>query len=368
VVLGCLYNGENPPAFATPEDRTRSGFRTHSAPGGGGHNELSFEDAKGSEQVFLRAERDLDEVVRRDHTARVGRDERVVVERDQVTQVEGNRSERVSGSQTVVVAGESGLSVNHGHAETVGGSRTLAVGGDDSIAVAGRRRVTVGGDSSETVGGSLDLTVRGSLDVHVGAPAGAGDNAGDVGVAVAGTGALAFQEELVVEGRKGVVIRSGDTRMEVTPDGVRIAAKRIELSATEAVSVHTGDAGLELDDDLEVVAGNVCLYASGSRLELKGEAALKGAKVQLAQGTGKATRYRDDSSSDAVFHFVCGREQEPLAGLKVKVRHADGNVHEHVADGDGYVRITGAAREIYEVVEVVEGDRFIHRRTRSRRL
>ncbi|MFO0606710.1 MAG: type VI secretion system tip protein TssI/VgrG [Polyangiales bacterium] len=376
VVLGCLYNGENPPAFATPEDRTRSGFRTHSAPGGGGHNELSFEDAKGAEQVFLRAERDLDEVVRRDHTARVGRDERVVVDRDQDTRVEGNRAEHVAGARVVAVAGESSLSVRRSHTETVGGSRARSVGGDDSVAVAGCRRVTVAGDldrsvegdSSVAVGGSLAMTVRGSLNLNVGSPAGGGDVAGDVGVAVEGAGALAFQEELVVEGRRCVVIRSGDTRVEVTPDGVRIVAKRIELSATEAVSVHTGDAGLELDDDLEVVAGSVCLHASGSRLELKSEAALKGTKVHLAQGAGRSTRYRDDAPSEAVFHFARGRELEPLGGLKVRIRHPDGSVKEHVTDADGYVRIPGAAREIYEVAEVVDGDQFVQRHTRSRRL
>ncbi|MFT3769477.1 MAG: type VI secretion system tip protein TssI/VgrG [Minicystis sp.] len=49
-VLGALYNGTHPPPFLLPGDKTRSGFRTQSSPGGAGHNELSFEDSAGNEQ------------------------------------------------------------------------------------------------------------------------------------------------------------------------------------------------------------------------------------------------------------------------------------------------------------------------------
>ena len=51
LVLGCLYNGTHPPPFQLPGDRTRSGFRTQSSPGGNGYNELSFQDAAGQEQI-----------------------------------------------------------------------------------------------------------------------------------------------------------------------------------------------------------------------------------------------------------------------------------------------------------------------------
>ena len=42
MMLGSLYNGTHPPPFMMPGDKTRSGWRTQSSPGGAGFNELSF--------------------------------------------------------------------------------------------------------------------------------------------------------------------------------------------------------------------------------------------------------------------------------------------------------------------------------------
>ena len=87
MVLGSLYNGTHPPPFALPGDKTRSGIRTQSSPGGGGFNELCFEDAAGREQVYLHAQRDLDEVVEQNHT--------LLVRNDELLRVLGNRMDRI---------------------------------------------------------------------------------------------------------------------------------------------------------------------------------------------------------------------------------------------------------------------------------
>jgi type VI secretion system secreted protein VgrG len=75
MVLGCLYNGTHPPPFLLPGDKTRSGWRTQSTPGGGGSNELSFEDAASNEQIYVHAQRDLNEAVERNHTLLIRNDE-----------------------------------------------------------------------------------------------------------------------------------------------------------------------------------------------------------------------------------------------------------------------------------------------------
>src|SRR5262249_39025879 len=105
LVLGCVYNGTHPPPFALPADRTRSGIRTQSSPGGGGNNELSFEDRRGQEQVYLHAQRDLDEVVEHDHTLEVRADERIRVARNQTSYVDGDRIDVVSGNSDERVSG-----------------------------------------------------------------------------------------------------------------------------------------------------------------------------------------------------------------------------------------------------------------------
>ncbi|MEG3050325.1 MAG: type VI secretion system tip protein TssI/VgrG, partial [Thermomonas sp.] len=56
IAVGCVYNGINKPPYALPAEQTKSTIKTLSSKGGGGFNELRFEDKKGSEEVFLHAQ------------------------------------------------------------------------------------------------------------------------------------------------------------------------------------------------------------------------------------------------------------------------------------------------------------------------
>ena len=69
LVTGCVYNAISPPPL---ESHTKSGFRTNSSPGGGGANELSFEDEKGKEEVYLHAQRDYVQVIERNVVTIIG--------------------------------------------------------------------------------------------------------------------------------------------------------------------------------------------------------------------------------------------------------------------------------------------------------
>ena len=60
IVAGCLYNGDNTPPYRLPAESTKSTFKTQSSPGGDGFNELRFEDAHGSEQLYMQAQRRMD--------------------------------------------------------------------------------------------------------------------------------------------------------------------------------------------------------------------------------------------------------------------------------------------------------------------
>src|SRR5690606_33717122 len=74
VVTGCVYNGDNRPPYPLPDEKTKSTLKTDSSPGGGGFNELRFEDAKGNEEIFLHAQRDLNQTIRNCMSTSVGND------------------------------------------------------------------------------------------------------------------------------------------------------------------------------------------------------------------------------------------------------------------------------------------------------
>ncbi len=89
VVMGTVYNAANLPPDRLPEKKTQSGIRTHSTPGGGGYNEILFEDAKGGELLSIRAQRNLDESASNDVRSTAGRDHTIAAGRNAARDVGG---------------------------------------------------------------------------------------------------------------------------------------------------------------------------------------------------------------------------------------------------------------------------------------
>ncbi|MCA9698936.1 MAG: type VI secretion system tip protein VgrG, partial [Myxococcales bacterium] len=103
VVTGCLYNGANATPYPLPDDKTKSTIKSDSSPGGGGFNELRFEDAAGAEEIYIHAQKDFNEVVLNDHNTTVGNNQTNNVDVDQTQTVHGNQSETVDGNQDMTV-------------------------------------------------------------------------------------------------------------------------------------------------------------------------------------------------------------------------------------------------------------------------
>jgi type VI secretion system secreted protein VgrG len=110
LVTGCVYNGRNMPPYDLPANRTKSVFRTdsHLSPERYGFNELSFEDEKGREEVFLRASRDLTVKVDQHATTRIDDNEVRSVGGHLLSKVEKARNETVGGSYVISVGGGPG--------------------------------------------------------------------------------------------------------------------------------------------------------------------------------------------------------------------------------------------------------------------
>ncbi len=121
LVTGCVYNGENTPTYTLPDEKTKSWIRTNSSPTTGGYNELRFEDLAGSEEVYLQAEKDFNELVKNNHTT--------TVNANQTNTVHGAHSETVDQNKTI----------------TVHKSRTTTIDDNDFLHVKGQHNVVVDG-------------------------------------------------------------------------------------------------------------------------------------------------------------------------------------------------------------------------------
>ena len=89
LVVGCVYNGTNKPPVELPAKKTHTTIKTNSSKGGGGFNELRFEDLKGEEKIYVHAQKDLTEEVLNNRTRSVGGNESVVVNGNRFVTVKG---------------------------------------------------------------------------------------------------------------------------------------------------------------------------------------------------------------------------------------------------------------------------------------
>ncbi|HVY16443.1 MAG TPA: type VI secretion system tip protein TssI/VgrG [Rhodopila sp.] len=109
LVTGVVYNATNTVPYSLPDNQTRMTFKSNSSKGGGGFNELRFEDKKDSEEVFFQAQKDYNKVVLNNETVKITQDTTTTVEK-------GNRSVTVSqGNDTTTVSqGNHSLTVSAG--------------------------------------------------------------------------------------------------------------------------------------------------------------------------------------------------------------------------------------------------------------
>jgi type VI secretion system secreted protein VgrG len=146
IIIGRVYNAESMPPYTLPGEMTKSTIKTYSSKGGGGFNELRFEDKKGSEQIFIHAEKDTDfrvkndqrewigrdshEIVKRDRRKLIERDEMVVIKRDLVEEYGRDHHLKIKGKEAIEITSSQSLKINGNAAQEIGGNLTQSVSGN----------------------------------------------------------------------------------------------------------------------------------------------------------------------------------------------------------------------------------------------
>jgi type VI secretion system secreted protein VgrG len=112
IVTGVIYNGVAMPPYKLPDEKTKSTIKTNSSEGGGGFNELRFEDKKGKEQIFLHGQKQLDVRVLADRLSWIGEDTHLIVKRDRFEKIEKDHHLEVKGDLSEKVTGIASLKVD----------------------------------------------------------------------------------------------------------------------------------------------------------------------------------------------------------------------------------------------------------------
>lgn len=150
IITGRVYNAEQTVPYKLPDNGTRTTFKTRSTTGGGedNYNELRFEDKTGSEQIFVRGEKDYDTRIKNDSREWIGNNRSLMVTKDQMEKVSGDVHLQVVGKQV----------------EKIGGDLNLALAGNQVEKISGDRNVQISGKHAEKVTGDYNCHVQGNLN------------------------------------------------------------------------------------------------------------------------------------------------------------------------------------------------------------
>ncbi len=153
LITGRVYNQDNMPPWELPANRTQTGILSRSSQGGGyeNANALRFEDKKGSEEVWLHAEKDQRIEVEHDESHWVGHDRSKTVDNDETVHVKHDRTETVDNNETITVHNNRTERVDHNESISIGDNRTEDVGQNETVSIGSNRSVTIGGNKTETV-------------------------------------------------------------------------------------------------------------------------------------------------------------------------------------------------------------------------
>jgi type VI secretion system secreted protein VgrG len=154
VIVGRVYTNLQKTPYKLPANKTQSGLKSNSTGGGGGYNEVMFEDAEGKELVNIQAQRDLTKLVKRDATHTV----------------KNNQTTTVWKSDSLLVGVEHSLTIAPpGDGAPAPGPTSTTMSHKKIVVTTGEATLTIEGPNiTLDAKSSITLSTPGTIDIHAG--------------------------------------------------------------------------------------------------------------------------------------------------------------------------------------------------------
>ncbi|MCA9608448.1 MAG: type VI secretion system tip protein VgrG [Myxococcales bacterium] len=358
-----LFNAEQLSTYPLPESLRQTSWQTSSSPGGGGSNELRFDDTLGVMELFVHAERD--------HHATVGHDREETVGANSTEHVRGQLQTSVGANESVTVGVDAATEVRHDMRLATGGAKTVSVAQLDAWNVYRNHTITVGGDCELTVVGPMIVVARAATqtlqqgrECVVGGAllrrsdgafveAVGGNKTESVGGARVALVGRVYSEQ--IEGSKTLRAGAGSLR---TAGSISIGGQSLDFSITgsltEDVVGTAGVSGASVvvrgDDELRATAGGAELVLGGDVLDL--DASAFSSTASVVRLVGQIEVISPDSAEEAepeepspeddwIEVTLLDPNGQPRANEPYVLRLPDGTERTGRLDGSGYVREDG---------------------------
>lgn len=339
LVVASLPNLANQLPHVLPQNSTTSAIRSCSMPATGGYNEVMFDDAAGNELLSLRAERNHEIVVLKDHRLDVGK--------DSTTKVSGSRITRVSAEDDLEVTGNARRRVGANLSDFIGGNRQESVGKSAELNITGNQVINVGGVVNQTIAKNFRMIVG-------------GEEKAEAFTQVNGEYHIAASKFLDLESAEKLRIVVGTSAIELTPKGIRVEAEKVEFVVKEEIKTKSKKVSVMTKDLTEIQGKKITLTSKSASLVMETNAALDGKKVLLNCGGIEPKEIKDDEppkKGKVTFRV------DPPPGLKgpftVIISTPTGERVEMKTDGDNKVELEGDENDDFTLIEVRKGSRIL---------
>jgi type VI secretion system secreted protein VgrG len=215
IITGRVYNAEQMPPYTLPANQTQSGIKSRSTKGGAADNfnEIRFEDKKGSEELYIHAEKDKTVVVKHNRTETVGGDESITIS--------GSRTESVGKNESITIGEARTENVGKGETVTIGEDRTTNVGGKESTSIGKDESLDVGGARTKNVGKSETINVSDNRSATVGK-----------------NDQLSVGKKLVIDAGDEITITTGSASISMKKNGdITIKGNNITIEGSGKINV-----------------------------------------------------------------------------------------------------------------------------------
>ncbi|MBN8617074.1 MAG: type VI secretion system tip protein VgrG, partial [Deltaproteobacteria bacterium] len=299
LVIGSVYNGKNTPPYALPNDKTKSTIKTNSSPGGDGFNELRFEDSAGHEEIFIHAQKDMNEVVLNNHTRSVGANETISVTGNRTKSVDKNETITITGSQKITITGSEtgdGQTIKGGQLDITGKYKLDA---SDEILVQAPNKITLtcGGSTLVMEPGKITMTSGGKATVVLDA---------DALMEASGHGKVFLDANANLHASGG-----GDILLDANAVTRSNAGSHVTLDANALVSASAG-AQANLTADATVSGANATLSGTAASTVSAPTATLQG-------GAGSVEASASGVSASGPTVNIAGAGSTSISGAVVKI-------------------------------------------------
>lgn len=314
VIVGRVFNPEDPIYTPLPANKTRTSLRSLTSPRTEeGSNYIDFDDLSGKEAIMISAHRDQNIVVGNDkneqvdngetnivggnETIKIGNEQRIAVARGMFPSTNGNQTKEVGGDNKQDIGLTWASTIKKDHKLTIGGNHKRTSGASDTTQVGENLKETIGGSviESSLKGNTCNVGVESTLEVT-------GSHTELAKQSKVETTKNKRQEHihgnLMETVGKEIATRVEDARDTQIGQNVKVDAKKnLLLAGAEKLKEHSATATMTAETIVTLKVGNTQIKMHEGRIEIL---APKNIKVEMSgNNTWKASTAQQDPARDA---------------------------------------------------------------------